>query len=452
MKGLIVAAAASHSGKTTISVGLIAALKKRGLVIRAAKCGPDYIDPKFLEAASGAPAINLDPWAMRPDTIGSRLASHGEAADLLIVEGVMGLFDGGKGGVGSTAALASLTGLPVLLVVGGYGTAQTAAAIAEGCARLAEGFSVAGAIVNGIASERHADLVREGFRRPTAPLFGIVRRDQSIALPSRHLGLVQAEEHGDLARKIARAGELVADGCDLDVIARSALTLPPCGGETERGEGRRRGLPLSPLPGPSPQGGRGLAPLGQRIAVARDVGFAFSYPHILQDWRDQGAEISFFSPLADENPPSDGDAIYLPGGYPELHAGRIAGASTFRQGMLTAAKRGSLIYGECGGYMVLGEGLIDSEGKSHGMLGLLPLTTSFEKRKLHLGYRRLAPLGNLPWSVPLTAHEFHFASIVQEGAGEPLFHAEDPEGRSLGPIGRRRGRVMGSFAHVIDCA
>ena len=206
---MIVAAAASHSGKTTISVGLISALKARGLCVRAAKCGPDYIDPKFLEAASGAPAINLDPWAMQTETIERRLAQLGEGADMVIVEGVMGLFDGGKNGIGSTAALAKLTGLPVLLVVGGQGLAQTAAAVAEGCARLAEGFFVVGAIANQIASERHADLVHEGFRRASIPLLGLVRRDPSISLPSRHLGLVQAEEHEDLAQKIARAGELV---------------------------------------------------------------------------------------------------------------------------------------------------------------------------------------------------------------------------------------------------
>ena len=192
-------------------------------------------------------------------------------------------------------------------------------------------------------------------------------------------------------------------------------------------------------------------PLGQRIAIARDVAFAFSYPHILQDWRAQGAEIAFFSPLADEAPPTSAEAVFLPGGYPELHAGRIAAASIFRQGMLAAAKRGALLYGECGGYMVLGENLVDAEGKPNRMLGLLPLTASFKEKKLHLGYRRLAPLVDLPWSVPLTAHEFHFASIVREGAGEPLFHAEDSEGIPLGPIGRRKGRVTGSFAHVIDC-
>ena len=456
MRGLVVAAAASHAGKTTISVGLIAALKARGLKVRAAKCGPDYIDPKFLEAASGAPAINLDPWAMKPDAISSRLARLGDGADIVVVEGVMGLFDGAAEGAGSTASLARLTGLPVLLVVGGRGVAQSAAAVAEGCARLADGFSVVGAVVNEIASDRHADLVREGFERASVPLLGLVRRDPSIALPSRHLGLVQAEEHEDLARKIARAGELVAEGVELDKIVEAGAPIdspPPCGEGMGEGSLRTRDLVRHPTPSPSPQGGGGLlAPLGQRIAVARDVAFAFAYPHLLQDWRDQGAEISFFSPLKDEAPSSGADAVFLPGGYPELHADKIAAASNFRAGILAAEKRGALIYGECGGYMVLGERLVDAEGKSHRMLGLLPVSTSFQKRKLHLGYRRLTPLGDAPWRAPLTAHEFHFASILEERADERLFGAADSSGRILGNIGCRRGRVMGSFAHVIDAA
>jgi cobyrinic acid a,c-diamide synthase len=225
--GLIVAAAASHSGKTTISLGLIAALRRRGLCVAAAKCGPDYIDPKFLEAASGRPAVNLDPWAMAPDAIRARLAQQAEGADIVVIEGVMGLFDGGPsnggpGGVGSTASLAALTGLPVVLVVGAQGTAQSAAAVAEGCARLAEGFEVVGVIANHIASERHANLVSEGFLRVSVPLLGLVRRAPEIALPSRHLGLIQAEEHADLATKIARAAELFAEGCDVERIVEAA--------------------------------------------------------------------------------------------------------------------------------------------------------------------------------------------------------------------------------------
>jgi cobyrinic acid a,c-diamide synthase len=448
IRGLVAAAAASHSGKTIFSVGLTAALRARGLKIAAAKCGPDYIDPKFLEAASGAPAINLDPWAMRPETLQARLARLSDGADLVVVEGVMGLFDGGSGGAGSTASLAALTGLPVVLVVGAHGLAQSAAAVAEGCARLADGFPLAGAIVNSVASERHAELVREGFQRTSVPLLGLVWRDAGVALPSRHLGLVQAEEHENLARKIARAGKLVAEGCDVERIVGLANQIASSDGGPAS-EALRYPAP----PSPSPQGGGGrLAPLGQRIAIARDVAFAFSYPHLLGDWRDQGAEISFFSPLADERPADDGDAIFLPGGYPELHAGRLAAAEAFRAGMEAAARRGALIYGECGGYMVLGDSLADAEGTPHRMLGLLPLATSFEQPKLHLGYRRLQPLTDLPWARPVTAHEFHFASVLAEGEGEPLFQAEAADGEALGPIGLRRGRVMGSFAHVIDAA
>jgi cobyrinic acid a,c-diamide synthase len=316
------------------------------------------------------------------------------------------------------------------------------AAVAEGCARLAEGFLVAGAIANGIASDRHADLVREGFLRASVPLLGVVRRDPAVALPSRHLGLVQAEEHSDLAKKIGRAGELVAEGCDIDRIVE-------VGGEC-------------PVPSPvafddtlSPRERAGarrdlLAPLGQRIAVASDVAFAFLYPHLLMDWRDQGATLSFFSPLADAGPSAEADAVFLPGGYPELHAGRIAAVETFRAGMRAAAQRGALVYGECGGYMVLGESLTDADGTAHRMLGLLPVSTSFKNRKLHLGYRRLRPLNQLPWDVPLTGHEFHFASIAEEGEGARLFEAASADGQQLGEIGLSRGKVMGSFAHVID--
>jgi cobyrinic acid a,c-diamide synthase len=182
------------------------------------------------------------------------------------------------------------------------------------------------------------------------------------------------------------------------------------------------------------------------------VAFAFAYPHLLMDWREAGAEILLFSPLADEAPAADADAVFLPGGYPELHAGKIAAAASFRLGVQAAAERGALIYGECGGYMALGESLLDADGVDHPMLGLLPLATSFKHRMLHLGYRLLRPLGDLPWAAPLSAHEFHFARVVSEGDGDPLFEAESADGVALGPMGLRRGRVMGSFAHVIDAA
>jgi cobyrinic acid a,c-diamide synthase len=437
-RGLIVAAASSHSGKTTVSLGLVAALTARGLRVAAAKCGPDYIDGKFLEAASGSPAINLDAWAMPQRRLLARLQEHAASADLIIIEGVMGLYDGGPGGAGSTASLARIIGLPMVLVIGTQGMAQSTAAIAEGAARLADDLAIAGAIANQVASERHAMLIREGFERASVPLLGLVWRDPTVTLPSRHLGLVQAEEQAELAAKITRIAELVTAGCDIEEIVRIAAASAA----------QTHEVSLSP----SRQGKRRLRPLGQRLAVARDVAFAFAYPHLLSDWRHHGAELSFFSPLADEPPAENSDAVFLPGGYPELHAERLAAASRFRAGMERAATQGALIYGECGGYMVLGDNLIDANGKTHRMLGLLPLATSFAERKLHLGYRRLQPRLGAPWAEPLSAHEFHFARTVSEGQGERLFTAEDTAGATLGAIGLRRGRIMGSFAHVIDRA
>ncbi|HEX2255709.1 MAG TPA: cobyrinate a,c-diamide synthase, partial [Afifellaceae bacterium] len=296
-------------------------------------------------------------------------------------------------------------------------------------ARRAEGIAVAGALVTRVASERHAVLIREGFARAAVPLLGLVRRDPRLTVPSRHLGLMQAEEQAGLAQLVAAAGETVAAGLDLDRLLAAAAPLPP---------------PSAPR--------RGLPPLGGRIAVARDVAFAFAYRHLLEDWRRAGAELTFFSPLADEAPDAAADAVYLPGGYPELQADRLAAAGHFLAGVRSAAGRGATVYGECGGYMVLGEGLVDADGARHAMIGLLPLVTSFAARRLHLGYRRLEPRAGAPWAAPLTAHEFHYATIVEEGPAEPLFAAATADGEDLGAIGRRCGRVMGSFAHVIDLA
>ena len=430
-RGLIVAAAASHSGKTVVTLGLIAALRARGHRVAAAKCGPDYIDPRFLAAASGHDAINLDPWAMAEERIVARLAAQARGSDFVIIEGVMGLYDGGTGGAGSTADLARITGLPVVLVVSGEGRAQSAAAVAAGFAQLARGFELAGAIVNGIASERHEVLIREGFQAGDVPLLGVVRRDPALALKSRHLGLVQAGEHEALDRLIECAGQVVADGVALDRLI--ALAGPVAGGDEEAAPDR-----------PS------LPPLGQNLAVARDMAFAFAYPHLLSDWQAAGASISFFSPLADEPPGTHADAVYLPGGYPELYAGRLAAAGRFKAGLQAAAARGALIYGECGGYMALGEALIDADGTRHAMAGLLPLVSSFQARKMTLGYRRLRRLGDAPFPAASSAHEFHYSTIVSESAAERLFAAETVDGEALGEIGLRRGRVMGSFAHVID--
>lgn len=422
-KGFVIAAPASGSGKTLVTLGLLARFRELGVNVTGAKCGPDYIDPRFHEAATGNPSVNLDPWAMRPDLLHSLLPRDSE---LSVIEGVMGLFDGGKGGAGSTADLAAMLGLPVVLVVDVRRQAQTAAAVALGCARLRADVKVAGVVLNGVASPRHADLASELFHQAGVPLLGLVPRTPGLETPSRHLGLVQAMELDGLNGLIEEAADAVA-GINFGELERLAMPLPSANAESEP-----------------------LAPLGQRIAVASDVAFAFAYPHLLQGWRRAGAEILPFSPLANEAPDEHADAVFLPGGYPELHAGQLTAAENFWTGLQAAAGRGALVYGECGGFMALGEALVDADGVGHEMAGLLPLVSSFAERKLHLGYRTLKPLMGAPWKGELRGHEFHYATTIKAGRAQPLFHGGHLGGREQGPAGMRIGKVMGSFMHVID--
>ena len=425
MRGIVIAAPHSGSGKTLFTLGLIGALKNRGVKVASAKAGPDYIDPGFHAAASGRPCINLDYWAMGEAAMQRRAIGQAQSADLLVVEGVMGLFDGPQGAKGSTADVATALGLPLLLVVDASKQGQSIAALVQGFCSFQPDLKLAGVILNRVASDRHESMLREALASTGAPILGALRHIDSLALPSRHLGLVQAQENQQLEAFIESAAARVTRETFLDKILESAADLT---NQTQE-------------PGPL------LPPLGQSIAIARDEAFSFAYPHLLQDWRDQGANLHFFSPLANEFPPQ-ADATYLPGGYPELHAGKLAANARFMQGLRSFK---GLIYGECGGYMVLGDGLIDAKGQRHAMAGLLPLTTSFAKRKLHLGYRQLRPL-NAPWQQPLRGHEFHYSTIESQSGGEPLFNAQGAAGNDLGPIGQRIGNVMGSYAHIISVA
>lgn len=436
-KGLIIAAPASGSGKTTVTLGLLRALRRKGIDVASAKVGPDYIDPAFHAAATGHPCVNLDSWAMRPETLSAALSPE---PALTIVEGVMGLFDGAHLGSnsdpladGSTASLARITGWPVLLVVDAGKQAQSIAALTDGFARFDPDVCLAGVILNKVGSEKHEAMLRQALTAAGHPVLGTVRSDKQIARPSRHLGLVQAGEHPDLEDFLEAAADRMSEGLDLDAImaAASPGTTAP-----------RRGRASPSLP-----------PLGQKIAVARDAAFAFTYPHILDGWSRAGAELSFFSPLADEAPAYNADAVYLPGGYPELHAGQLAGAARFLSGLRAAASGGGKIYGECGGYMTLGAVLTDADGIAHRMAGLLPHETSFAEPKRHLGYRiasmladtPLGPAGSL-WS----GHEFHYAATVGTTGAAPLFRISDASGSDLGEIGARIGTVFGSFMHLID--
>ena len=421
-KAFLVAATASGSGKTMLTLGLLRAFRNRGLKVASAKVGPDHIDPRFHEAASGRPCLNLDPWAMDRSMVAGLLSGLARDADLVIIEGVMGLFDGPHGARGSTADLAQDLGLPVVLVLDSSHQGQSIVALAQGFINHNPALTFAGVILNRVSSDRHADLLTSSLATHNIPVLGTVRRSDSLAWPSRHLGLVQAQENQELELFIETTGLAVARETKLDNLLTIGLEIRP-----------------------ESVSARQLPPLGQKIAVATDVAFSFAYPHILQGWKKAGAEICFFSPLRDETPNPGCDAIFLPGGYPELHAGHLSRSLNF---LNTLKSSKALIYGECGGFMVLGDALIDASGQSHAMAGLLPLTTSFATRKLHLGYRQLIPLGG-PWKKPLRAHEFHYSTIASEGRTDRLFAASDAAGQDLGIIGLKRGNVMGSYAHII---
>jgi cobyrinic acid a,c-diamide synthase len=427
-KGLVIAAPRSGSGKTVITLGLLAALRRRGLVVAPAKTGPDYIDPAFLTRAALRDAVNLDPWSMSPARLKSLAAIQSTGADLLLVEGVMGLFDGAADNTGSTADLAELLELPVVLVVDAERQSQSVAPLVAGFANWRPGVRIAGTILNRVASMKHERMLVEALAATGIPCLGAIPRDAGLVVPERHLGLVLPGEVAAFDGFLDAAAETI--GNYLDLAKLQSLATPIADGEK------------SPAP---------LPPLGQRIAIARDDAFAFLYPHLLDGWRALGAELSFFSPLADEAPTPDADAVYLPGGYPELHGSTLANATALKAGLTAARDRGALLYGECGGFMVLGETLVDKAGQGHAMAGLLPVTTRIDRPKRILGYRRLIQSGDLPWPGHLNAHEFHYSSARQTRL-TPLFAATDARGEALPPMGAVIGRVMGSYAHVVDAA
>jgi cobyrinic acid a,c-diamide synthase len=429
---LVISAPASGAGKTTLTLALARAYRDRGLTVQCFKSGPDYIDPAFHRAATGRTSVNLDSWAMSRAMIDG-LAARGADADLILAEGSMGLFDGvatpGACGTGASADLAEMMGWPVLLVLDPSGQAQTAAAVGAGLRDFRPGVKVAGVVLNRIASPRHEDLVRRALDSVSIPVLGALPRHAPIAMPERHLGLVQAEEQERLSDLIAEAARLIAERVDLDAL----LQLSECDWTARRSTS-----------------GAGITPPGQRIALARDAAFSFVYPHMLEGWRAAGAEIMPFSPLADEGPAASADVCWLPGGYPELHAGRLAANHGFRQALAAFATTRP-VHGECGGYMVLGRGLVDADGARHAMTGLLGLETSFAKRRMHLGYRHAdlaVPIPGHMAGTRLRGHEYHYAAILSQPDAS-LATVRDATGTGVAETGSFRGRVTGTFFHVI---
>lgn len=419
---------------------LLSGFARQGVKLSSVKIGPDYIDAAFHREASGGVCVNLDGWAMRTDVLHGMAAFASMNADLLLAEGVMGMFDGARDGTGSSADVAAATGWNVVLVADGRGTGRSIGALVKGFANFRDDVCVGGVLLNRVRSPLHRKLLEEGCRDAGVEVLGAIPEEAGLHLPHRHLGLVQAAEHPDLKELLRQGAEIAEKHVHMSRILDLAR-------------------PLKNTPAPKPCAP--FTPPAQNIAVAKDIAFAFTYPSWFTAWRDAGAEVSFFSPLCDEAPREDCDFIFLPGGYPELHAARIANASNFLRGLQSAQKRGVMIYGECGGYIVLGEGLTDEHGKRHAFAGLLPLESRFGGERT-LGYRRARLLADGFLGAEgdgFCGHEFHFVTEISPAGAisAPLFEIAPPdftdEATTTHVIGMRMGKVMGSFLHLIDrCA
>ena len=371
-RALMVSAPASGQGKTTVTAAIARRACRAGLRVRVFKTGPDFIDPTILERAAGSPVATLDLWMVGEGACRAVLADAAAQADLLLVEGVMGLHDGSP----SSADLALRFDLPVLTVIDGSAMAQTFGALAQGLASYREGLQVHGVVANRVGGAHHARLLRDSLRAPLNWL-GHLPPDPAYALPERHLGLVQAGELGDLDLRLDRAADALGDALDFDAIPsrRFHAEAPP---------------PIAP------------ALRGRRIAVARDAAHSFLYAANLDILRALGADLVFFSPLADTALPAATDAVYLPGGYPELHAALLAANRQMQAALRAHHAAQRPLLAECGGMMSLFETLTDRDGVSHAMSGLLPGGTTMEARVQAIGAQAV----DTPWGV-LRGHSFH---------------------------------------------
>jgi cobyrinic acid a,c-diamide synthase len=438
---LLLTAPMSGSGKTTISAGLIAALSARGLQVAPFKCGPDYIDPSYHALAAGRACHNLDAWLTPPEQIAGILARRSAGADLALIEGVMGLFDGyaGDDDSGSSAHIARLTATPLLIVLDVRAMARTAAALISGLRDFDPRLKVAGVILNRAGSPRHARMVQEAIENSTGlPVLGHLQRDEAITLPERHLGLVPTAEPGRWQDWLAEVRARIEANIDLDRVITLARTAPAIEALSEVSA-------LSPPP-------LSASPHPPIIAVARDEAFSFIYEDNLDLLRAAEAEIAFFSPLRDPALPKGAGALYLCGGFPELYAAQLSANRSLHAAIRAAAADGLPIYAECGGLMYLTEALVDATGAAHPMVGLLP-GRSVMTTRLTLGYRVVeAQTDNWLWRAGETVcgHEFHYSVWEDRPAAlSPLYtclpDALRPEAR---PEGVHQANILASYVHI----
>lgn len=435
---LIIAGTGSSVGKTTLTIGIMAALRSRGCIVQGFKCGPDYIDPTYHTAVTGRPSRNLDSWMMDEETVREVFNRGSEGADISIIEGVMGLFDGKNtlSNEGSTAHISEIVEAPVLLVINIQSMARSAAAVVKGFQVFAPGVRIAGVIANQAGSEGHYRMVKEAIELECrVPVIGYLKREQQLGIPERHLGLVPSIGRGELDPFFARLGELVDAHIDLDRLMEIAQCPP---------------LSL-PLLGAPKLFARQAPKLGVRIAVAKDAAFHFYYPENLELLERGGAELVFFSPLAGETVPTEADGLYIGGGFPEEFAGQLAELEAVKVSFKERIGQGLPTLAECGGFMYLTDSIQDTQGNSYPMVGLIKGKVVMQKKFAALGYREVTGMdGNFLLRSGETArgHEFHY-STFQPDERLDWSSAYESKGR-LGtkPEGYTAWNLIAGYTHV----
>ena len=435
MKGIVVAGTKSGCGKTTVSLGLMAALVKRGLKVAPFKVGPDFIDPGHHSRIAGVGCRNLDGWMLSQNFNMDVFANAMKEADIAVVEGVMGLFDGydGKSEAGSTAQIAKWLDLPVILLVDAASMARSAAAIVMGFENFDAELTYAGVIFNHLGSARLLQYLKEAVQdRIEMPCLGGILRNTAIAIPERHLGLVTQEDHPLAEENIDRLADLIEKSIDLDLLLNGLADVD---------------LPRQTKERPPNQIEKMV-----RIAVARDNAFCFYYADNLDLLEQQGAELVFFSPMVDQNLPPNIDGLYLGGGYPELFAEQLSENAALKDRVKEKSADGMPIYGECGGFMYLCEELIDLNNNRYRMSGCFPFVTRMSTRLKALGYREITlsrntVIGNE--GLTIRGHEFHYSELTNLSQDvATVFSITDRSGMDKTPEGYLINHTLGSYNHL----
>ncbi|MBS3731586.1 MAG: cobyrinate a,c-diamide synthase [Desulfobacterales bacterium] len=434
VKGVVIAAPASGSGKTTFTLGLLAALKNRGMKPAGFKIGPDFIDPGLHSMITGLPGRNLDGWMLDRSVNLEIFARGARDADIAVAEGVMGLFDGFSGAseAGSTAQMAKWLGLPVLLVADASKTARSFAALVKGFAEFDPDCTICGVAANNIAGPGHLKYLEEAMQQvPEVPFLGGIPRNSRAALPERHLGLFTAEDRVLTECRVDELASLISDNLDLAGLVEMLPEIPAAAPD-------RPARPGS----------------GCRVAVARDAAFCFYYEDNLDVLREQGCETVFFSPVNDRKLPDRIHGLYLGGGYPELYASALSQNDSMRDSIRRHCRAGMPAYAECGGFMYLCRQMTDVEESTFDMAGVFPFATRMQKRLAALGYREIrltrdTPLG--PAGTVMRGHEFHYSRMenTDESAGvRSAYAVADRTGANRGASGWLSSRCLGSYVHL----